>query len=402
MLSWNDLSFEDKEEKVIVTLYKYFYKEFSKEEIEELGECEIKENKLKIKKLDESASQKKFMRFFRKYKQDLLFKINGNKAIFVDEDIELPLIGLNFLGILDKGSEILEIKPITGCNAGCNFCSVNEGFGTNKEIDFVVDKDYLVNETKVLLSFKQTDNISLWLNPHGDPTLYSKLVEYCEEVIGEKYVKDIHIITNGLLLSKIMVDELVNVSKKHKKSIHISLSMSGIDNAKKMMGPYYNLDLVLKNLDYALDKLTVIITPVWVHGMNDKDVKKLVLFAKEKKVNIAIQKFCKNKRGRNPVKEVSWDKFFKDIKELEKETKHNLTQELGKIKETNQLPLICNKKEKINVKVVCSGRRYNDGLGVLENSKGRRAVALIGCDKNKKMAKAIVLSNKYNMILAKC
>ena len=64
--------------------------------------------------------------------------------------------------------------------------------------------------------------------------------------------------------------------------------------------------------------------------------------------------------------------------------------------------MICNKKEKINVKVVCSGRRYNDGLGVLENSKGRRAVALIGCDKNKKMAKAIVLSNKYNMILAKC
>ncbi len=402
MLSWNDLSFEESKGKVIVTLYGYFYKEFLKKDLEELGEYEIKENKLNIKRLDEFASQKKFMRFFRKYKQDLLFKINGNKAIFVDEDMELPLIGLNFLGILDKGSEILEIKPITGCNAGCNFCSVNEGFGTNKEIDFVVDKDYLVNETKVLLSFKQTNNISLWLNPHGDPTLYSKLVEYCEEVMGDKHVKDIHIITNGLLLSKIMVDELVKISKKHKKSIHISLSMSGIDNAKKMMGPYYNLDLVLKNLDYALDKLNVTITPVWVHGMNDKDVNKLVLFAKEKKVNIAIQKFCKNKRGRNPVKEISWGKFFKDIKGLEKETKHNLTQELGKIKETNQLPLICNKKEKINVKVVCSGRRYNDGLGVLENSKGRRAVALIGCDKNKKLAKAIVLSNKYNMILAKC
>ena len=76
MLSWNDLSFDKKENKVIVTLYKYFYKEFSKEDLEELGEYEIKENKLKIKRLDESASQKKFMRFFRKYKQDLLFNIN--------------------------------------------------------------------------------------------------------------------------------------------------------------------------------------------------------------------------------------------------------------------------------------------------------------------------------------
>ena len=146
MLSWSDLSFENKEEKVIVTLYKYFYKEFPKKDLEELGEYEIKENKLNIKRLDESASQKKFMRFFRKYKQDLLFKINGNKAIFVDEDMELPLIGLNFLGILDKGSEILEIKPITGCNAGCNFCSVNEGFGTKKarSIPKIPSKDVIL------------------------------------------------------------------------------------------------------------------------------------------------------------------------------------------------------------------------------------------------------------------
>ena len=42
MLSWSDLSFEDKEGKVIVTLYKYFYREFTKEEFEELGEYEIK------------------------------------------------------------------------------------------------------------------------------------------------------------------------------------------------------------------------------------------------------------------------------------------------------------------------------------------------------------------------
>ena len=40
MLSWNDLSFEDKEEKVIVTLYKYFYKEFSKEVLQRYKEQE--------------------------------------------------------------------------------------------------------------------------------------------------------------------------------------------------------------------------------------------------------------------------------------------------------------------------------------------------------------------------
>ena len=38
----------------------------------------------------------------------------------------------------------------------------------------------------------------------------------------------------------------------------------------------------------------------------------------------------------------------------------------------------------------------------VNGGKGRRAVALVGCDKNKRMTKATVLSNKYNMILAKC
>jgi len=72
------------------------------------------------------------MRFFRKYKKDLVYALNGNKAIYVDEDIEMPLIGLNFLGIVDKGSEIIEIKPITNCNLACSFCSVDEGLDQEK------------------------------------------------------------------------------------------------------------------------------------------------------------------------------------------------------------------------------------------------------------------------------
>ena len=424
MLSFQDLSFSTVNEKIRVEIYNLFYKEFDQAELSSLGKVTIKYKKLEIQGLSQDAVQKKFMQFFRKYKKDLAYKLNGNKAIYVDEDLGLPLIGLNFLGILDKGSEIIELKPITNCNADCIFCSVNEGPSSNKKIDFVVDKDFIVQETKALLKYKDARGMSIWINPHGEPTLYAKLSELCRDLLEDEHVKDIHIITNGILLTKKMADELCLIAEQSKKEIHINLSMSalsvepgkaskvnkkGLSNARLMMGEIYTLTTVLRNLEYAADKLPVTITPVYVRGMNDEEMKNLVLFAdkvakshKNKKIGIAIQKYCENKRGRNPVNEESWDDFFAFLKQLEQETGKTLTPHLGKIKETKQLPLLCKKGEKIVVKLICQGRYPRDKLGIYETKQGSRAVALIGCDADKGTTKAEVIQSKYNMVVGKC
>lgn len=425
MLSYDDLLFEEHDEIIRVRLYNFFSQDIPRAEItERFGTIRIHQNKLLVENRDPLRMHNKFMQFFRRYKKDLVYTLNQNPALYVDEDLGLPLVGLNFLGIVDKGSEILELKPITNCNANCVFCSVNEGPSSNKQIDFVVDKDYLVAETKALLAYKGAKGMSLWINPHGEPTLYAKLAALCNDLLGNEYVKDIHIITNGMLLTKNLVDELAALAASEGKLIHISLSMSGLRQqkedpsrfnkeglplAKLMMGKTYHVDLVLKNLAYACQKLPITITPVFVHGMNDDEMKNVIQLAQvlskgknvRHEVKVMIQKFCKNKRGRNPVKEQSWEEFFSILKNLEQETNAQLLHPLGKILRTKELPVLCKKHDKIQVKILCPGRYHADRLGVWETPEGNRAVTIVGCHADKGLVKATVLQSKYSMILAK-
>ncbi|MBI2547906.1 radical SAM protein [Candidatus Woesearchaeota archaeon] len=426
MLSYDDLLFEEQHDGMIrVQIYNFFFRDISREELaERVGTFRIHDKKIIVENRDPVRVQNKFMQFFRRYKKDLVYTLNQNPAIYVDEDLGLPLVGLNFLGIVDKGSEILELKPITNCNANCVFCSVNEGPSSNKQIDFVVDKDYLVAETKALLTYKGTRGMSLWINPHGEPTLYAKLAGLCSDLLGNEYVKDIHIITNGMLLTKNLVDELDALASLEGKPIHISASLSGLRQqkeessrfnkeglplAKLMMGKTYHVDLVLKNLGYACQKLPITITPVFVHGMNDDEMKNIIQLAQvlskgknvRHEVKVMIQKFCKNKRGRNPVKEQSWEEFFSILKNLEGETGTQLLHPLGKILRTKELPVLCKKHDRIQVKILCPGRYHADRLGVLETPQGDRAVTLVGCHADKGLVKAVVVQSKYSMILAK-
>ena len=39
--------------------------------------------------------------------------------ISIDNESKIPLFGLDFIGILDRGTNLLEIKPITYCNIKC-------------------------------------------------------------------------------------------------------------------------------------------------------------------------------------------------------------------------------------------------------------------------------------------
>ncbi|MFT4303900.1 MAG: radical SAM protein [Candidatus Woesearchaeota archaeon] len=412
MLKYEDLTFIQEKDKVIVKLYKYFHKEFSTKEIlEELGPYEIKDGKIVLSKYPDERAEKKIMRLIRKYKKDLTYSLNGNKAIFVDEDLGLPMMGLNFLGILDKGSEMLEIKPITNCNADCVFCSVDEGPSSKKSVDFIVDVNYLVDEINKLLHFKDTPGISIWINPHGEPTLYSKLAELCDLTLRINYVKDITIITNGLLLNKALVDKLHQIKTSHSKPIKLSVSISGVSKemSKKMMGESYNINIVKKNLEYAIEKLEISITPVLLSWMNTDEMIKIIELAQElsknkdkEELRVAIQKFCKNKKGRNPGKEQSWEDFFKELRQIEAKTNYKLLHNFGKIKETPELPTVCKKDEKISVKILCYGRYKHNRLGIFETPLGNRAVAVIGCNPEKGIVKTKVIQSKHNMIVAKC
>ncbi|MFH1316189.1 MAG: radical SAM protein [Candidatus Woesearchaeota archaeon] len=412
MLKLNDLEFSEKGDKIRVIIYRMFYKEFLKNDlVESIGDFKIKASRLIVGKKDNERIEKKLMQFIRKFKKDLTYSLNGNRAIYVDEDLGMPMIGLNFLGIVDKGSEMIEVKPITNCNADCNFCSVNEGFSSKKQIDFVVDKEYIMKELNDLLEYKKENDMSIWINPHGEPTLYSELVELCDDILANTYVKDITIITNGILLNKHLVKELKKTGEKNSKEINIAISLSGLGKNAKIMGKNYDPDLVIKNIEFVAKNLHLTITPVYIKGVNEGDIKKIIELSNklseksrlmfDEEINVNIQKFCYNRLGRKPIKEQSWEDFQKDLKRIEKETGKLLLKPLEKLKETKTLPKLCEKNDLINVKIICPGRFENDRIGVLERKDGNRAVLVLGCNADNGIVKVKVVQNKYNMIIAK-
>ncbi|MFH1054363.1 MAG: radical SAM protein [Candidatus Woesearchaeota archaeon] len=412
MLNFNDLEFSDKEDKIRVTIYRMFYKEFLKKDlIESIGDFKVKASRIIFGKKDNEMNEKKLMQFIRKFKKDLTYSLNGNRSIYVDEDLGMPMIGLNFLGIVDKGSEMIEVKPITNCNADCSFCSVNEGCSSKKQIDFVVDKEYLMKELNDLLEYKKENDMSVWINPHGEPTLYSELVELCDDILANTYVKDITVITNGILLNKHLVKELKNTGEKNSKDINIAISLSGSGKNAKIMGKNYDPDLVIKNIEYVAKNLHLTITPVYIKGVNESDIKKIIELSNklseksrlmfDEEINVNIQKFCCNKFGRKPIKEQSWEEFDKDMKRLEQETGKNLLKPLEKLKDTKTLPKLCEKNDIINVNIISPGRFEKDKIGVLERKDGNRAVLVLGCKADNGIVKVKVVQSKYNITIAK-
>ncbi|MCK5107893.1 MAG: radical SAM protein, partial [Nanoarchaeota archaeon] len=232
--------------------------------------------------------------------------------------------------------------------------------------------------------------------PHGEPLLYDKLIDYCNIMGQDERIKDIHIVTNATLLTKIFVDALPKNTV-----LPVSLSAFTDESAKNIMGKNYNLKLVLSNIEYAAKKLEVVLTPVLINNLNEEDIKRIIIFAKENKLKISIQKFCFNKNGRNPVKEKTWGEFFKELELLQTEADYPLKEELAKLKETKTFPDIVHKNEIIEVDVICKGRK-NDFIGLIEKDNYRFACTILGYFSNKKRIKTKVIQGKNNVIVVKC
>ena len=50
----------------------------------------------------------------------------------IREEDNIPLIGAHLFGIIDRGTNVLQIRAITGCPLKCIYCSVDEGVISRK------------------------------------------------------------------------------------------------------------------------------------------------------------------------------------------------------------------------------------------------------------------------------
>src|SRR3989344_4875309 len=341
-LVFKDISFEDRNEKVRVKFLNLFYFEIDKSLLEKIGNFRINGNTIEFSDISDKKAQRKFNMLLSEGFIHLKNRLNNKRTIYVHKNSGIPLMGTNYFGLIDRGTNIIEVKPITSCNLGCIYCSVDEGPLSRRKMDFIVEKDYLVQEFKKLIEYKQEDYIDAHINAQGEPMLYADMVELVADIAKIPQVKSISIDTNGTLLHKKLIDELAEAGLTR-----INLSLNALDQkiADKMAGFPYNLKKVIELAYYIPKKMDLIIAPVWLPSYNDDELVKLAKFAKEVGAGkncpaIGIQNFLYYRFGRNPVKQVEFEAFYKKLQDLEQKHGINLinTGKMFKIKKCTELP----------------------------------------------------------------
>ena len=398
-LVFKDLSFEEKNNKIRINFLKIFYFYLDKSKLKKIGKFKIKKNKIEFIGVGESKAQRKFNMLLSKGFQELKNKLNNKKTIYIHKNSGIPLIGTTYFGLIDRNTNLIEIRPITSCNLNCIFCSVDEGLSSKKKVDFVVEKDYLIEELKKIIDYKNENYIDAHINAQGEPLLYANIVSLVEDIAKIPQVKSISIDTNGALLNKQIIDEL---AKAGLTRINLSLHALNPKIANKMAGTAYNLKKVMALAAYIPKKMDLIITPVWLPGYNDKELVKLAQFAQKIGAGkncpaIGIQNFLNYQFGRNPIKSVDIPVFHKKLRDLEQKhsTKLICNEVDFKIKKCRELPKPFKKGEVVKAKIVCPGRLNKEMLAVAAN----RVISIPNCYKNQGLVKLRIKRTKHNVYL---
>ncbi len=399
-LVFKDLRFEKESNKIKVNFLRMFYFYLENSKLQKIAPFEINKNSITFEKISENSARKKFDFLLYNSFKHLKNKLNNKTTIYIHQSSGIPLIGTNYFGLIDRGTNIIEVKPITSCNISCIFCSVDEGPFSKRKTDFVVEKDYIVNELRKIVEFKKSDNIDAHINAQGEPTLYADMIDLVRDIMSIKGVKRSSIDTNGTLLSKQYVDELADAGLTR---INLSLNALDPEKAQKFAGHPYNLSKVIELARYIPTKMDLIIAPVWVPGFNDEELPKLAKFADEIGAGkncppIGIQNLLNYRFGRNPIETVSMEQFYTKMSELS--TKHNIKLIFNKsafnVEDLPEVPKPFKKGQIIEAEIVLPGRIGNEKLAVAQE----RLISVPNCYREiGEKVKLRIKRTKHNIFL---
>jgi len=396
-LSFKTLSFRQEGNKTRVNFLKIFYFYLDNKLLAKLGEFKLKDNSIIFEKTPEKRAERKFNSLLAEGFKDLKNTISGKKTVYIHKNSGIPLIGSNSFGIVDRNTSIIDVRPITSCNLNCIYCSVDSGLSSKNQVDFVVERDYLIEEFKKLVGFKECD-VEVHLGTQGEPLLYEEIVELVKDIASIEKVKTISMDTNGTLLTEELIDKLKDAGLTR---LNISLNSMDKKLARKLAGCNYNVEQIKKIALYASKKMQVAIAPVFLLGFNENEMENLIEFAKKLRGNrkgyfIGIQNFLNYRFGRNPCKQLSWDEFYLRIKDLEKKTNTKLIigPEDFNIQKTKKLPKPFKKGQIIKANIVCPGRLRNEMLAAASN----RTISVPNCFK-KGIVKIKITRTKHNIFM---
>lgn len=324
-----------------------------------------------------------------------------SKLIKIDRSTNIPLIGAIQIGVIDRGSNLLQIRASTYCNMKCTFCSTAANSPEIHPYNYEIELDYLLDWIKEAIKLKNNQVNQINIDSVGEPTAYSKIAELIMEV---KKIKGIELVTmqsNGTLLNK---EKIRMLEQAGLGRINLSIHSLNEDFSRKLFGSnYYNVEAIKAVCKLINDsKIELNITPVYLPNVNDNDTPELIKFAKELNCKISIQKYelYRYSRKEKKAKMDNWYKFYKKLDEWEKEYDYKL--KLGPhdfdIKKSQRIPLVMNRGSIIRARIVMPGWMPNEMIGVYNN----RLVTIVDCTNSiNSIVSAKVLETRDSIYIAK-
>ncbi|MBS3167808.1 radical SAM protein [Candidatus Woesearchaeota archaeon] len=321
--------------------------------------------------------------------------------IKIDRESQIPLIGIIQIGIIDRGSSLLQIRASTACNMKCQFCSTAANSYDIHPYNYEVELFYLIDWVKEVIRLKDNQVNQINIDSVGEPTAYKDIVNLVRECKKIPEIKLVTMQSNGTLLNEELIKKL---EKAGLDRINLSVHSLEDQQSKELFGSNnYNLKKILENAKLInKSKIELNLTPVYLPNINDKQISDLIEFAKEINCRISIQKYeiYKYSRKMKKVKEQNWFKFYRKLEELEK--KHDYKLKIGptdfEIYKSKRIPLEFKRGDIITAEVIMPGWIKQEKIAKANN----RVITIV--DSDAKMGDKIrvkILESKDSIYITK-
>jgi len=288
---------------------------------------------------------------------------------------DVPQVGTLAFGIVDRGTNVVEVRPTTLCPLSCIFCSVNAGpKSSNRWAEFVVEPEALLGALEDVVRFKGIDDVEVHIDGMGDPGTYPHIVRLVRGARSIRGVAKVTMQTRLITMSESVIKELAIAGLDR-----FNVSIDALDPvlARELAGAdWYSVDDVLRLVRLALDMgIRVALAPVWLPGINDSEIERIVEMSKDLSEDppwVLIQKYIPHRRGRKVrVKVMGWGEFWSRLRSMEKKlgVRLILTQDELNIHKAPQLPKPYSVGEKVKVEVVDLGIFRGEFLGIPVNRR---------------------------------
>lgn len=233
----------------------------------------------------------------------------------------VPQVGTLAFGVVDRGTNVLEVRPTSVCALSCVFCSVNAGPQSRARwAEYVVEVEALLSALEEVVRFKKTDDVEVHIDGMGDPGAHPQLVELVE---GAKAIRGVAVVSMQTRLYMLNEGRIRRLAVAGLDRFNVSIDALDPALARKRAGAgWYDVERVLQLVKTALEAgINVVISPVWVPGLNDEEMPKIAKWAVENGVGkgvytpVLIQKYIPHKRGRRVnMQPMSWGEFWSRLK----------------------------------------------------------------------------------------